>query len=124
MSQRLRGLGDVYQGGDVVFPGIFRGSLVDLDQLLVIPGMDRIKVVALVAFFCRAGFTLEPLQNGVNILFYHLKLVGNRDAIAVIVNGDDRWCMQNANGIDCLPEKTFRGRSVANGDPGHLIAVV
>ena len=72
----------------------------------------------------RFGVALEALQDGEDVFFDHLELVWDGDAVAVVVDGDDRGRLQDADGVDAIPEHAFGGGGVADGRPGDLVAVV
>ncbi len=104
MPQGLGGFSDVHQGRNVILAGGFSGLSVHLNQFFIIPGGDRIKIITTIALFRGAGYALESLKDGINIFFYHLKLVGHRNAVAVIINGDHSRRVQHADGVHSLPE--------------------
>ena len=64
------------------------------------------------------------MQDRAYVLLNHLELVGNRDAIAVIEDGYDGRGVQDADGVESLPEHSFGGRGVSDRCPGDLIPVM
>ena len=108
VTQGLGALGDVHQAGDVILAGDIRSGLVNFQQGGIIPGADGVDIKAAIAFLGRAGLALEAFQDGGDVLLDHLELVGDGDAVAVIENGDDRRCLQHADGVDRFPEQCLR----------------
>jgi len=105
----LSGVSDVHQGWNVILAGRVSCFLVGPKQGGIIPGRNLVDVISAVTLLSRAGDSLKTLQDRIDIFFHHLKLVGYRDAIAIIVDTDNCRGMENANGIDRFPEVTFSG---------------
>lgn len=76
MPLGLGGVGDMHQGGNVVLAGCVGCFLVGLQQRRVIPGLNLVEVVTAVALLSGARHTLKTLQNGGDIFFHHLELIG------------------------------------------------
>ncbi len=124
MSLRLGDVDDVHQGRDVIFARDVSGGGVGFEQGGIIPGVDGVKVVAAVAILVGAGVALEALQDGADVFLDHLELVGDRDAVAIVVDGEHGGSFEHADGIDRFPEQAFGGGGVADGGEGDFVAVV
>ena len=72
----------------------------------------------------RFQVALEAFEQGADIFLDHLKLIGDRNAIAVIINGDDGGRFQHADGVDRFPKQTFCGGCIADGCECDFVPVV
>ncbi len=108
MSLRLGHVNDMHECGDVIFARDLGGGEVGFHEGGVIPRADGVMVVAVLYFVGRRErVTLEAFEQGADIFLDHLKLIGDGDAVAVVINGDDGGRFQHADRIDRLPEVTF-----------------
>ena len=124
MSLRLGDFGDMHQRGDVILAGDLGGGRVGFEQGGIVPAAHGVEVVAAVALVGGAGVALEAAQDGADVFLDHLELVGDGDAVAVVVDGEDGGGVQHADGVDRFPEDALGGGGVADAGPGDLVAVV
>ena len=124
VALRLCEICDVDQRWNVVPPRCPDGRLIRCQQRPIVPAGDLVQIEAALAVIVEAIVPFEPLEDGVDVLLHHLELVGDRDAVPVIVDGDDGGGLQHTNGVDSLPEHALGRGSIAYCGKGHLITVV
>ena len=98
----------MHQRGDVIFARDLGGAEIGFDKRGIIPGMDGVMIVSVLNFFKRrVGIALKAFKQCADIFLDHLKLIGNGNAIAVIIDRDDGRCFEHADGVDRFPKETF-----------------
>src|SRR6266536_3488526 len=114
MSLWLGYFSDVHKRGNVILAGNLGRVKIGFEQRGIIPTANLIKFIATFALFFETRVTLKSLQNGVDTFLDHLELVGDGNAIAIIIDGNDCRRLQYTNGIDRFPEHALRSRSVTD----------
>ncbi len=120
MALRLGEFGDMHKGRHLLGAGDFGSLAVGQEQGGVIPAADGVDVEAVAALSGRAAEALEQLGD---VFLGDLVLVGDRDAVAIIINGDDGGDAQHADRINRFPKQAFGGGSVADGGEDDLLAI-
>ena len=73
---------------------------IGLEQGRVVPAAYLMEIIAASTIFLAGRITLKSLQDRVDVFLDHLELVGDGNAIAVIIDGDDSRRPKNADRID------------------------
>ena len=123
MSLRLCDFYDMHQLWDVILACDLGGIGISFEQPGIIPAAHLIQVITPFTIVLETGITLKSLQNGMDVFLHHLELVGDRDAIAIVIDRDDGGRLQNADGIERLPEHPFSCGGIANAREYDLVPV-
>ncbi len=128
MPVRLRQFGDVDDGGHVVAPHRPCGLLEGAVEGGVVPPVHAVDAdpallaVRRAAAVCRA--VAEALEDGRDVALGELQDVRDRDAVAVVPDGEEHRHLHDGDGVDRFPEGPFGAGGVADGAEGDLVAAV
>ena len=118
VALRLRHLGDVHHGGDVVAARALGSDLVHVEARDVVVTLHGVEVQPRATFLAT-----EALEHGRDRALRRLELVRHRDPVAVIPHRDHERDLEHSGGVEALPEHAFARARVADRGEADLFPI-